>query len=144
MSRDAVQREVHLAFPAVPDKEVEASAAAASFAEAMRMSADKVDEIRLAVVEACINAIEHSEAADGTMYLTLEVVGTGEPEALRITIRDHGMGFDPSAVKEPDIHKVIHAPGKRGWGLKIIHGLMDDVEIRSDARGTTVVMIKSR
>jgi anti-sigma regulatory factor (Ser/Thr protein kinase) len=33
---------------------------------------------------------------------------------------------------------------KRGWGLKIIRGLMDEVEIQSGADGTTVVMSKMR
>ena len=33
---------------------------------------------------------------------------------------------------------------KRGWGLKIIRGLMDEVEIRSNPAGTTVVMSKLR
>ena len=37
--------------------------------------------------------------------------------------------------------KVLH---KRGWGLQIIEGLMDDVLIESGAAGTTVVMVKAR
>ena len=33
---------------------------------------------------------------------------------------------------------------KRGWGLQIIEGLMDEVHIESGASGTTVVMRKTR
>lgn len=136
-------REVKLTLPMAPDMEIEASETATSMAEAMAMSADKVDEVRMAVVEACINAIEHSRSEDRQVHLTFEVLGSGRPQRLRITVRDHGIGFDPESVEEPDIEKKLWAKQKRGWGLKIIRGLMDDVNIRSNDRGTTLVMSKS-
>lgn len=136
-------REVKLTLPMAPDMEIEASETATSMAEAMAMSADKVDEVRMAVVEACINAIEHSRSKDRQVHLTFEVLGSGEPHRLRITVRDHGIGFDPESIEEPTIEDKLKAERKRGWGLKIIHGLMDDVRIRSNDRGTTLVMSKS-
>jgi anti-sigma regulatory factor (Ser/Thr protein kinase) len=36
----------------------------------------------------------------------------------------------------------LKAERKRGWGLQIIQGLMDHVEIESGTGGTTVVMRK--
>jgi len=136
-------REVKLTLPLAPDMEIEASETATSMAEAMAMSADKIDEVRMAVVEACINAIEHSHSEDRKVYLTFEVLGSGRPERLRITVRDHGIGFDPSSVEEPTIENKLKAERKRGWGLKIIRGLMEDVEVHSNDRGTTLVMSKS-
>lgn len=136
-------REVKLTLPMAPDVEIEASETATSMAEAMAMSADKVDEVRMAVVEACINAIEHSRSEDRQVHLTFEVLGSGRPQRLRITVRDHGIGFDPETVDEPTIADVLHRDRKRGWGLRIIRGLMDDVRIRSNDRGTTLVMSKS-
>jgi anti-sigma regulatory factor (Ser/Thr protein kinase) len=59
-------------------------------------------------------------------------------------VRDTGIGFAPEDVEEPSIGKKLQAPRKRGWGLKIIHGLMDEVEIHSGSEGTTVVMSKLR
>lgn len=136
-------REVKLTLPMAPDMEIEASETATSMAEAMAMSADKVDEVRMAVVEACINAFEHSGSTDRQVFLTFEVLGSGEPRTLRITVRDHGIGFDPDSIEEPILEDKLKADRKRGWGLKIIHGLMDDVAIRSNDRGTTLVMTKS-
>lgn len=136
-------REVKLTLPMAPDMEIEASETATSMAEAMAMSADKIDEVRMAVVEACINAIEHSRSEDRQVHLTFEVLGSGQPQRLRITVRDHGIGFDPESIEEPTIEDKLKAERKRGWGLKIIHGLMDDVMIRSNDRGTTLVMSKS-
>ena len=47
-------------------------------------------------------------------------------------------------MAEPRIEDKLKASRKRGWGLKIIRGLMDEVEIRSGAEGTIVVMSKLR
>ena len=51
----------------------------------------------------------------------------------------------PENVEEPDISKKMK-PGvrKRGWGLKLMKGLMDSVEIHSDKNGTTVTMVKNK
>lgn len=143
MAADAILREVRLTLPMVPDMEIEASETATSMAEAMKMSPDKVDEVRMAVVEACINAFEHSHSEDRQVHLDFEVLGESVPRTLRITVRDHGVGFDPDALEEPTIEDKLKAERKRGWGLKIIHGLMDHVEVHSGARGTTLVMSKS-
>ncbi|HUO87133.1 MAG TPA: ATP-binding protein [Thermoanaerobaculia bacterium] len=144
MAAPAILREVKLTLPIAPDMEIAASKTATALAEFMRMSADKIDEVRMAVVEACINAIEHSRAPDRKVYLTFEVLGESEPEVLRITVRDQGVGFVPEKVEEPTIERKISAERKRGWGLKIIRGLMDDVEIVSGADGTSIVMTKVR
>ena len=138
-------REVTLRLPMLPDMEIEASkAAATSMAEEMQMSPDKIDEVRMAVVEACINALEHSKAQDGELYLDLAMHGSLKPERLYVTVRDHGVGFLPEAVETPTIESKFKSENKRGWGLTIMQGLMDEVKIHSGAHGTTVVMYKSR
>jgi serine/threonine-protein kinase RsbW len=144
MSGDAVMREVTLALPMVPEMEIEASKTATAIAEFIGMSPDRIDEVRMAVVEACINALEHSRAADREVFVTFEVVGAKDPEKLRITVRDSGVGFSPEELTEPTIEEKLKSQRKRGWGLKIIRGLMDEVEIHSGSEGTTVVMSKLR
>jgi len=143
MAGEAVMREVKLALPMVPEMEIEASKAATSMAESMQMSPDRIDEVRMAVVEACINALEHSRAEDGKIDLTIQVVEDPE-EKLRITVQDSGVGFAPDELEEPSMADKLKAERKRGWGLKIIRGLMDEVEIHSGPEGTTVVMSKLR
>lgn len=144
MAEQAVLKEVTLALPMAPEMEIEASRTATAIAESIRMSPDRIDEVRMAVVEACINALEHSHADDGEVFVTFEVLGGQEAEKLRITVRDHGIGFSPENLAEPLIEEKLKARRKRGWGLKIIRGLMDEVEISSGDRGTTVVMSKTR
>lgn len=137
-------REVTLTLPMVPDMEIAASKTATAMAEFMKMGSDKVDEVRMAVVEACINSFEHSQATDRKVYITYAVLGEETPERLQITIRDTGVGFSPGELEEPKIEEKLRAESKRGWGLKIIKGLMDEVEIRSEPSGTTIIMSKNR
>lgn len=144
MPEQAVLREVTLTLPLAPDMEIAAGKTATAMAELMSMGADRIDEVRMAVVEACINAIEHSHSRDKKVQLTFEVLGSGQPEILRITVRDAGVGFAPNEVEEPTIEEKLKAERKRGWGLKIMKGLMDDVQIQSGSNGTMIVMTKAR
>jgi serine/threonine-protein kinase RsbW len=141
---EGVLREVTLALPMAPEAELEASKTATAIAESIRMSPDRIDEVRMAVVEACINALEHSHASDRKVFVTYQVVGDRDPEKLRIMVRDNGVGFSQEGREEPTMAGKLKSVRKRGWGLKIIQGLMDEVEIRSGAEGTTVVMSKMR
>jgi serine/threonine-protein kinase RsbW len=137
-------REVKLVLPMAPDMELVASQAASALASWVGMTADRVDEVRMAVVEACINAFEHSHAEERRVDIVFRVYGAGEPERLEIQVHDQGVGFSPDEVEVPTMEKKLRGDRKRGWGLRIIQGLMDEVRIQSGARGTTVVMSKSR
>ncbi len=137
-------REVTLVLPMAPDMELVASQAASALAGFVGMSADRVDEVRMAVVEACINAFEHSHAEERKVDITFRVRGAGRPELLEILVHDSGVGFELGAVENPRIDQKLRGERKRGWGLKIIQGLMDEVRILSGSQGTTVVMSKLR
>ena len=144
MVDSTVMREVTLTLPMLPDMEIAASKTATALAEFMEMSSDKIDEVRMAVVEACINSFEHSKADDRKVEIRFVVLGNDDPERLQITISDSGVGFAPDTLKRPRIEDKLKEKSKRGWGLTIIKGLMDEVEIHSGADGTTVVMSKLR
>jgi len=129
----------------LPDMEIAATRTVTALAEFMEMTPDRVDEVRMAVLEACINAFEHSGSEDGKVSLTFSVLGEGTvPEKLQIRVEDSGVGFEPADVKDPNIEDKLKAESKRGWGLKIIRGLMDEVDILSNDDGTTVIMSKYR
>jgi serine/threonine-protein kinase RsbW len=135
---EGVLREVEMALPMVSGMEIEASNTATAIADSIRMSPDKIDEVRMAMVEACINALEHSHATDQEVHVTFQVL----VDRLRILVSDHGIGFSPNDLEEPTMEGKIKSKHKRGWGLKIIRGLMDEVEILSGIDGTTIVMSK--
>ena len=128
-----------------PEMEIEACEKASAVAESMSMSPDKIDEVKMAVIEACLNASEHSQAARREIEMVFAVLGEREPEKLQITVRDCGVGFEVEKRDKSDPSASARTLlSKRGWGLQIIEGLMDEVQIESGASGTTVVMLKAR
>ena len=135
-------RERELVLPMLPDKELVAGEEASELAAEAAMEPDRVDELRLAVQEAFINASEHSGATDGRVYVTLTLLGAGErPELMQVTVRDHGVGFSAPA-RQGTMRDGEGTPRKRGWGLTLIRRLVDEVEIDSGSHGTVVVMRK--
>ena len=140
--KPSVLKEVAVTLQMAPEMELIACEKASAVARSMGMSQDKIDEVKLAVIEACLNALEHSKAQHREFEITFSVLGRKEPEALQITVRDSGVGFQQQPSARGAKEKVkLH---KRGWGLSIIEGLMDEVHIESGAGGTTVVMCKAR
>src|SRR5450759_5574760 len=67
------RREVHLTIPVAPEMEIAATAQVAALGEWMEMGRDKIDEVKMAVVEACINAFEHSATPDRKVELSFRV-----------------------------------------------------------------------
>jgi anti-sigma regulatory factor (Ser/Thr protein kinase) len=130
-----------LVLPMLPDKELEAGEEASELASGARMDPDRVDELRLAVQEAFINASEHSGASDGRVYVNLALLGDDRPELVQVTVRDTGVGF-PEPVLRGTMRTEEGRPRKRGWGLTLIRRLVDEVEIESGTHGTVVVMRK--
>lgn len=138
-------QQVRLTLPMIPNMELTASKTACALGQKIGLSPDKIDEVQMAVVEACINAFEHSASPDREVRILLQVLGSEDtPEGLEITIQDHGIGFSPDKLPRRQSEEKPVAPRKRGHGLRIIDGLMDAVDIRSDDSGTTVVMRKMR
>ena len=125
-----------------PDQELKVIERAEKIAGELGFDRDSIDEIKLAVIEAVINAIEHCRNAERIVYISFGI--NRQPLRLTIIISDSGEGFDPGSVRDPDIRDKIHKPErKRGWGLKIMRSLMDDVIIDSSPGGTQVTLIKS-
>jgi serine/threonine-protein kinase RsbW len=144
----AETREIHLTIPVAPEMEIAATAQVAALGEWMALGRDKIDEVKMAVVEACINAFEHSGTPDHKVELKFRVASEKDTDGVRtfleVDVLDNGHGFDPSRVTAPQIGQKLRAPHKRGWGLRIIRSLMDDVRIVSGERGTMIVMRKYR
>jgi len=135
------ERQMELTLPMVPDIEIAAARAAGNMARELGMSAEKIDEMAHAIIEACINAREHSGCADQRIYLRFvgTFQGDGNPR-VDIWISDHGRGFD---IEEARTRRQKLGPSyKRGRGIQLMQAHMDELEISSSAEGTTVHMVK--
>jgi serine/threonine-protein kinase RsbW len=136
-------REVSMTIPVAPEMEIVATAQAAALGEYIAMPRDKIDEVKLALVEACINAFEHADCRDEQLHLTFRL--GQEPEGrewLEVEVLDKGKGFNHGTVEPPSLEKTFASHRKRGWGLQIIKSLMDEVEITSGQWGTRILMRK--
>ncbi|HUX06835.1 MAG TPA: ATP-binding protein [Acidobacteriota bacterium] len=134
------EKEIKVSIPMLPDMELAVSRLASTLAESIDLDTDKIDEIKMALIEACLNSFEHSKSKDQMVHVRFRV----KPRELEITVKDYGVGFDPEGVEEADINHAIHSPDKRGWGFKIMRTLMDDVIVSSHPGGTQIKMIKRR
>lgn len=137
----AAERQMELTLPMLPDVEIAAAKAAGNLGRQLGMDAQSIDEMVHAIVEACINAREHSCCSDQRIYLRFRgsAQSDGRPR-MEVWITDHGRGFDPVRARA---HRGSPGrPQKRGWGLQIMEAHMDEVEIDSTPHGTTIRMVK--
>jgi len=96
-----------------------------------------VADLKLAVTEACTNAIQHAYGG-GEVAGAIVVRYTGEPGMLSIEIEDSGYGFEPEA--SPDATERNGAGN--GMGLMIIRVLTDELEISNTGSGMRLRLVK--
>ncbi|NCO69610.1 MAG: ATP-binding protein [Acidobacteria bacterium] len=102
---------------------------------------DTLAEVKLAVVEACLNAFEYG---GGDIEVEIAVRPADRSPCLEVVVTDHGPGFDPQAVPVPDLPAKLKAERKRGWGLQLMRRLMDEVVVSSRPGLTRVRMRRYR
>ena len=135
------ERQMELTLPMVPDIEIAAARAVGNLARELGMSSDAIDEMAHAMIEACINAREHSGSADRRIYVRILGTSVGDGSSrIDIWISDHGRGFDITEARSR--RQKLGAAHKRGWGLQIIEAHMDEVGITTSPDGTTIHMVK--
>ena len=131
---------IELNLPMIPDMELTAGQTAAAVAEFMGLPPTKVEEVRLALIEACINAIEHSNSKDRKFHISISM-----EDDLVVLIQDFGDGFEADSTRDQLRARASRETLlKRGWGLKLMEEMMDEVEVRSGKKGTTIRMMKKR
>ena len=131
---------VELKLPILKDMELVATHTSDVVSKHMNLSEEKSAEVSMALIEACINAFEHSETKED-IYIHFII----SDENLTIKVIDKGVGFDASAIKLPNIDDIVGSEErKRGWGLMLIKELMDKVDYESDNTGTTLTMTKNK
>lgn len=125
--------EYEMIVPMGEDTELIAAHAIEDIARKHHFQPKAINQIKTALVEACINAAEHSHSPDRKIYQRFVV----EDDRIVITISNRGLRFtDKQAVEiQPD-------EGRRGWGLKLMKRLMDEVKLEQVDDGTRISMTK--
>jgi len=100
--------------------------AASTVAKLMGFPDDRVDDLRTAVAEACINAIEHGNRLNEK--LSVGVVLAAGADELEVKVIDDGTGISKQPAK-PDIDRKMHGEeDPRGMGMFLIQALVDEAE----------------
>ncbi len=131
---------IELEIPARPEFVALARLVISSLACSRRnLSDDRVDDLKVAVSEACTNAIEahHSAATNDSVLIRC----TEHDDRIEVEIQDRGSGFDPDTLPEhPPVTDPERLNFERGLGIPLIRTLVDDVRIDSSGDGTRVTM----
>jgi serine/threonine-protein kinase RsbW len=131
--------EAVLHLPVAPNVELVAAKAVETLGGALGMSRSRVEAASVAVVEACLNAIEHG---GGAVVVRLSGDAANGRPKLVVEVEDHGHGFQPAAIAPRRPARPLGSGSRRGWGLTLIRELMDEVQITSRPGLTLVRMLK--
>jgi serine/threonine-protein kinase RsbW len=132
---------VEVRLPTKMGYEKVAMSTAASVAKLMGFPEDRIEDLKTAVAEACINAIEHGNRLNEK--LSVGVVLRADNDALEVKVLDDGRGIKSQPVK-PDIDRKMHGDeDPRGMGMFLIQALVDEAEwvTGSDGKSSYVRLV---
>ena len=112
---------------------------AASVAKLMGFPEDRIEDLKTALAEACINAMEHGNKLNDN--LCVGVILSVSDEALEVKVMDNGSGITKTPSK-PDIDRKMHGEeDPRGMGMFLIQGLVDEAEWHKGPPGKSFVRL---
>ena len=112
--------------------------AAAATDEAL--SARRIDDLSLAVSEACANAIDAQRAIEAAAPVAIRI--ELDDRVVAVTVTDHAGGFSPDDVDPlPSVDDPGRLRHEHGLGLPLIRSLSESVTFRSTDDGTEVRMV---
>ena len=129
--------EYEMVVPMGDDTEMIAAHAIEDIARRHDFQPRAINQIKTALVEACINAAEHSHSPDRKIYQKFTV----EEDKLIITISNRGVKLPLNKI-EKSVENIEPSEGRRGWGLKLMRKLMDEVTFEQVDDGTRISMVK--
>lgn len=133
VSKDQCNK-ISLSLPNAPEYVGVVRLTLSGIANRMGFNIEEIEDLKVAVAEACTNAITHG-CGDGNYTVEFSIL----QDKLQIEVVDTGKGFDYKRIQDPDLTK----PREGGLGIFIIKSLMDEVEFFNNKRcGTRIIMSK--
>jgi serine/threonine-protein kinase RsbW len=143
LGRSLPQKEGVLQFdmtlPMIKDAELVAAQCLEQIGKNLHISQEDLGQLQIAVIEACINAIEHSKGAEKKMYLSFVADG----DHVEVSIESSGREFAVQETGEPFGDREHVKSSGRGLGIKMMRRFADEVRFEKTARGTKTVLIKN-
>ncbi len=109
-------------------------------AERRQLDDERVADLKLAVSEACTNAVEAHESGSTDERVVVRCFESDDRFEVRVD--DRGSGFDPAALpSHPPVTDPARLEFERGLGVPLIRALVDEVDFESNEQGTSVRMV---
>ena len=99
----------------------------------------RLDDLRLAVTEACSNAVKvhRPDALSEPVVVSCHI----DEASVRVDVRDRGPGFDPDDLQPlPDPEDPERLRYEHGLGVELMRSLTDDLSFHHEPDGTVVAM----
>lgn len=130
-------KEYEIVIPIGEDTELIAAHTLEEISRRYDFPAKAVNQIKTALVEACINAAEHSLSPDQKIHQKFAIYN----DRIVITVSNRGLRLaDLTSTGQAAENDT--ADTRRGWGLNLMRTLMDEVRVESVDDGTRLVMTK--
>src|SRR4051795_10731931 len=130
--QERINPDVRLTLPAQPENVSVIRHVLGAFAEALRLPDELVEDLRLAVTEACTNVVRHAYPPD--LPGPVEISIRPEEERVNVVVADRGRGIGSSSD--------MTGPG---LGLPLIAAIADEVELQPvPGGGSRVAMTFAR
>lgn len=127
-----MQLQISLCLPREADTVALARSSIADMLVSLGVDDGCVDDIRLAVSEACSNVVQHT-STDDEYEVTLKV----DRSLCVITVANVGNGFDADGL----VGVMPAGDSARGRGVAIMRAIMDSVEFSSEPESGTLVRL---
>ncbi|KRF01743.1 hypothetical protein ASG89_25635 [Paenibacillus sp. Soil766] len=105
-------------------------------------SYEDIEDMKVAVSEACNNAILHAKPVDGSGHIDISYELS--EDALRVKVKDNGTGYEASSESRQTTPLVGMTPSELttgGLGIYLMEALMDEVLVDT-TDGTEVTLVK--
>lgn len=128
-------REVRLTIPARAEYVLLGRLALSGITRTRSLADETLNDLKLAVTEACTNSVRHAYAGNGG---TVDIRYELHDDRLVVEVSDDGAGFDLEELEESG------ELTEGGLGIAIIRALVDEFEVgeRADGRGSSLRFVK--
>jgi anti-sigma regulatory factor (Ser/Thr protein kinase) len=126
--------------PSEPGNERRAMEVVADTVKDLGLAQQRLEQLKTAVAEATMNAMEHGNHFRAELPVLIEVSASDTQLSVKIT--DEGSGPPDFHAETPDLEaKLEGMQSARGWGLFLIKNMVDNMEVTGDEHHHTVELI---
>lgn len=129
LTRILDEQSIEISIPNKLGHERIAMACSASFAKIVGFRPERIEDLKTAVAEACINAMEHGNKNDPSARVVITMHYNDHIFSVSVMDQGKGMANSNESYEEPDIElKIQQLQTPRGLGIFLIKQLVDEVE----------------